>query len=382
MNRISKNLISFQIQNEYNMIDDKWLNRHYRTLVGLTVFSFLFELTVAAALFLGDSIEMIFTQYALKYIIAPIGANMVLVITATFVMRLSSIKQRTKVYFISLLSVGVCFIFYTVHIIFNSLYLIFFIPILFTVIYNDFLLTTATAVTSIGARIISELFIVWDPDKINILESRLGITNFIISTFILLLLYFITIVVIRFEKEKNAVIIKKEIDYRETQQKLIIDELTNVYNRTALRNAFQKITDDTSDDDYTFALIDLDNFKLFNDEFGHQFGDLCLAQFGHILKKHSPNGVLPFRYGGDEFCLLFKNFDMSQIMKTCKDIQHELKMSVIEKAENKPLTASIGLAQHKKGMSPTQLFRNADFALYRSKDKKDSIYVFGGFEGH
>jgi diguanylate cyclase len=376
VNRTNKNLIAFQIQNEYKMINDKWLKMHYQTLISIVILSFFFERITATSYYMGDFVEIAFTKYVYKYMLVPFIANIILVGIAFFVMRFSAFEQRTKVYFISSLSVGFCFVFYTVHSIFDTLYLIFFIPILLTVVYSDFILTSMIAVISIGARAISEFFIVWDPEKTNPLDTSLSFWDFIVSTFVLLLLYLISIVVIRFEKEKNAVIVQKEIGYRETQKKLIVDELTNIYNRTALRISFQEIVDDEFDSKYVFVLIDLDDFKLLNDTFGHQYGDYCLVQFGDILKKNCPKEATPFRYGGDEFCILFKNVEIDTIVKICKHIQRELKMNLADKSADKHVTASIGIAEHKKGMSPSQLFRKTDLALYRSKGIGNSIYVF------
>lgn len=376
MNRVNKNLISFQVQNEYKVMDDTWLKRHYRTMLVLIVLSFFIEIAITIVLFKSNSIQIGLEKYVYKYIFAPASANLLLIIIASFVMHSKGTSLRVKVYFISLLSVFACFVAYTAHGIFESLYVIFFVPILFTVIYSDFTLTTVTAFTSIASRLISDLLIVWDPDKANPLDGSMRLVDFIISTIALILLYFVSIVIIRFQKEKNEAIIKKEIAHHETQQRLIVDELTNVYNRIALRNAFQSVIDDASDNSYTFAMIDLDNFKWFNDTYGHQYGDQCLYTFGSILKENCPHGAIPFRYGGDEFCILFKNIDLEKIVEICKKVQSEIKEQFIDTAKEKALTASIGIAKHKRGMSPSQLFRKTDMALYRSKNWKDSIYIF------
>ncbi|NCU32397.1 MAG: GGDEF domain-containing protein, partial [Candidatus Moranbacteria bacterium] len=181
MNRVNKNLISFQIQNEYKVMDDAWLKRHYRTLVGLIILSFIVELIVTAALFKSGAIQIPLTKYIYKYILVPASVNLILIMLAFFVMYSKRMNQKMKVYSISLLSVFACFVAYTVHGIFESLYVIFFVPILFTVIYSDFMLTTMTAFASISSRLVSDLFIVWDPDKASPFDDNMRFVDFIIS---------------------------------------------------------------------------------------------------------------------------------------------------------------------------------------------------------
>lgn len=374
--QLNEHSIVVEIQNEYKKINNRWLQLHYKTFISLVVFAFLFEIIAAVTFYFSGNIEISLMRYVLKYILSPLIANSVFTVVGIWVIRFSNFTQKMKTYSISLLFVGVCFVFYTVHIIFASLYLVFFAPILLTIVYGDFILTTITASVSIIIKIITELFITWDPDKINPLSSSLEFTNFIISTFILLGLYCISIVVIHFEKEKNEASIKKEIEHYELKQKLIIDELTNIYNRTALRNAFEEISDDESDNFYIFAMIDLDDFKIINDSFGHQYGDRFLSEFGTILKNNCQINATPFRYGGDEFCILFKNTPMDKVLNICKNIQHDLKKNAGTISSSLQLTISIGIAHHKKGMPPKQLLRNTDVALYHSKVSKNSICVF------
>jgi diguanylate cyclase len=368
--------IIHEIKNEYKQINNRWLQLHYRTFIGLVLFAFLFEVTVAVAFYISGNIEISLAKYALKYVLFPLLINSCFVGIGIWVMHLSHFSQKTKVYFISLLFVGVCFIFYIVHIIFDSLYLIFFAPILLTVIYSNYMLTTITAFASISAKVVSQLFITWDPDKTNPLSGSLTLTDFIISTIVLLGLYFISMVVVRFEKEKNEASIKKEIAHQKVKEKLIIDELTDIYNRTALRKAFEDMLNNRSKASYIFVMIDLDNFKMVNDFLGHLYGDQLLRQLGSILKKNCPNHATPFRYGGDEFCILLKNATMDETLNICENIQCDLKKNPVNLSSDIQLTVSIGIARHEKEMSPTQLLQNTDRALYHSKTSKNSICIF------
>lgn len=373
------NPIITEIQNEYKKIDERWLMLHYRTFVLLVLFGFLIECIIGASWFTTGHVEISLSTYIFKYVALPLLINLSFVLCGLLVIRSSRMQQINKTYFISILYVGVCFVFYTAHIIFNSLYLIFTIPMLLTIVYSNYTLTTFTAIISIISKTISDLFVVWDPDKVNPLDSKFGLTNLFISAFIVCIFYVVCVVVIRFEKEKNAASIQKEIEYHQTQQKLMIDELTEVYNRKALRQSFQDMEEEAYDNTFVFVMIDIDNFKTLNDDYGHDTGDECLKEFANILIKNCTEDAMPFRFGGDEFCILFKNMPLENVVIICESIGRELKNSIISGA-SMPMTASFGIACYDNQMNAPQLLKHTDSALYRAKTMKDAICVYNGAE--
>ncbi|MGE4547931.1 MAG: GGDEF domain-containing protein [Intestinibacillus sp.] len=373
MNEISGNSIIDEIQNEYRRIDNNWLKLHYKTFIVLVLFGFLVEIVLGTAWYVMGYIAIPLPIYVLKYIVAPLFCNFCLIVVGTWAMYSLRLAQLARAYIISLLFVGICFVFFSVHSIFHSLYLIFALPMMVTVVYGNYTLTTITSGASIIAKVLSELFVEWDPDKFYPLASFVTLGDFIVSTCALCAFYIASISIIRFEKQKNSASIKKEI---ERQKKLLTDELTEVYNRTALQNAFQHMDTDTSDTAYAFAMIDLDNFKQINDTLGHAKGDQCLEEFGRILRKHCADAAradaVPFRFGGDEFCIIFQNKTAEQIMEICKGIQSDLRQCEMNDVCNL-LTASFGIAFRVEQMYSGRLLRNTDQALYRAKKTRDAI---------
>ncbi len=377
MRDISENKNIIEIQNEYRRIDNRWLQLHYHTFIGLVLFGFFVECVLGALFFTEGYVEIPLTKYITKYILSPLIANTSLILIGFWAMYSPRLHQNAKAYCISLLFVGVCFVVFSVHSIFHALYLIFAVPILLTVIYGNYTLTTFTAVLSMLAKTVSEVFVTWDPDKIHPFESGIGIVNFLISLCILFALYAVCIVVIRFIKDKNAASIQKELERCQIQRKLFTDELTQTYNRTALRKVFEDMENDESDSIYVLVMIDLDNFKTLNDTLGHDKGDECLKEFGRILLENCTGDSVPVRFGGDEFCILFKDTSLEKVMDTCIRIQDDLNDSPVNHPSI-PVTASVGISFYEKGMAASQLLKNTDDALYRSKTLKDSICVFDG----
>lgn len=74
---------------------------------------------------------------------------------------------------------------------------------------------------------------------------------------------------------------------------------------------------------YQLAMLDLDNFKQVNDTYGHQKGDRCLQVFGGVLREACGDSAKPFRFGGDEFCILFRGQEMGSAVETCRRIQKQ-----------------------------------------------------------
>ena len=377
MNGQSDTSVIAEIQKEFASIENRWLKLHYKTLIGLILFGFLLECVFGIILNTTGYVEISLDQYVLKYLLVPFLCNAVCIAAAIWAVHTPRLKQKARIYIISLLYVCICFVLFSVHVIFYAMYLIFAIPALLTVVYSDYRLTTITALGSIAAKVISELFVTWDPDKVYPLGDELGTANFAISLFILCIFYLVSMIVIRFEKQKNAAAMLKEFEHYQVQQRLVMDELTEVYNRKALRKAFQDMEEDVSGNTYTFVMADLDDFKLLNDTKGHPIGDQCLIEFAGILQKNCASGAVPFRFGGDEFCILLKNTAMGGVIMMCKSIQQDLKNSEAV-ASGTPVTVSFGIALYVKPMTPTQLLQNTDTALYRSKTSKDSICVYDG----
>ena len=167
---------------------------------------------------------------------------------------------------------------------------------------------------------------------------------------------------------------QREIERCKMQQELITDSLTKIHNRVALRDAFSDMEKDASGCSYYFAMLDLDNFKMLNDTFGHEKGDQCLAEAGRILKSFCVEDATPYRFGGDEFCILFKNKEEEAVLLTLENIQEELRKNLRNKF-GVPVTVSIGVAKYTNNMTATQLLQKADMKMYQAKRKKDIIAI-------
>lgn len=156
------------------------------------------------------------------------------------------------------------------------------------------------------------------------------------------------------------------------QKKRRIDPLTGVYNRSYLRE-LEKTLDLKK---IAVAMVDIDHFKKINDTYGHDYGDLALKNVAKQLMLYTRNYDLVIRYGGEEFLVIFRNYDgfrnkkyVKNIIRVAKRIQKKISANPVrvEELEIK-LTVSIGLDPFTyKRKSLYESITMADKALYMAK---------------
>ena len=167
---------------------------------------------------------------------------------------------------------------------------------------------------------------------------------------------------------------------QETWRMAYIDELTGLPGRRALREKFQKISGS-----YTVAMLDVDHFKKFNDTFGHDAGDAVLRMIASKMTRITGGG-LPYRYGGEEFSIVFTGKGSRESVRHLEALREEIanKPFIIRRVgrrandnrtapvENNSVkvTVSIGFADSVgKESTPWDILKRADQALYRAKGK-------------
>ena len=145
------------------------------------------------------------------------------------------------------------------------------------------------------------------------------------------------------------------------------DELTGLYNRRYFNN-FLKLAISTLGDTgkLHIAMLDIDDFKVVNDKYGHPFGDTVLQRFAKILKKTESEGTTACRYGGEEFLLLIPKKDKAEALHIVEKII-EATWAQIQIGENGFVTASAGFITCAENMSYDELLQEVDKRLYAAK---------------
>jgi diguanylate cyclase (GGDEF)-like protein/putative nucleotidyltransferase with HDIG domain len=156
--------------------------------------------------------------------------------------------------------------------------------------------------------------------------------------------------------------------YARAEQRSRIDELTGLFNR---RHFEERIKEEISrhsryGDVFSVFLLDLDNFKTYNDIYGHPAGDILLNQIGKIIKGSVRSADQAFRYGGDEFAVILPQTAINDAYVVAERVREQIARGMEEKEI--AVTCSIGLASYPSdGVISGELVTVADTALYYAK---------------
>lgn len=156
----------------------------------------------------------------------------------------------------------------------------------------------------------------------------------------------------------------------------VTDALTGLYNRTGLASSFQRDIERALryNRPLSVILLDLDHFKLVNDNFGHLTGDKVLIEFAGLIQKTVRQADAIYRWGGEEFLIICHETSPEQV--------HQLAERILEKVRNysfptgKPMSVSAGIATLCADDTMETLTRRADEMLYRAKETgRDRICI-------
>lgn len=162
-----------------------------------------------------------------------------------------------------------------------------------------------------------------------------------------------------------------------------LDELTGLPSRRSLKYELMKLSGK-----YTIAMLDIDFFKKFNDTYGHDVGDQVLKMVAGCIKDVSGSGK-PFRYGGEEFTVVFPNRTLKEALPFLEELRETVsKKGFVQRSADRPknkpkngrgksgtgkqlfVTISIGAAEkNDRNRLPDEVIKAADKALYRAKKK-------------
>jgi len=162
---------------------------------------------------------------------------------------------------------------------------------------------------------------------------------------------------------------KEKLSERNAQLQEIAtkDMLTGVNNRRSVIEQFEIIWEEcnTNNRPMSVIMLDVDRFKLLNDNFGHAVGDRVLREVADVLKRGISGQGVVARYGGEEFCCILSGFDSTQATEVAESVR-----KMIEKELELPyrVTASFGVSSRKFGAGSYQeMLEQADQALYAAK---------------
>jgi diguanylate cyclase (GGDEF)-like protein len=163
------------------------------------------------------------------------------------------------------------------------------------------------------------------------------------------------------------------------------DPVTNLYNRRYMEESLGRELYRVARRNMPLAviLLDIDRFKTFNDQYGHQSGDEVLRSLAEFLSTHIRGEDIACRYGGEEFALILPEASLDVARQRAEQLREGVKALVVKGQGGQvlpPITLSLGISAYPvHAETPQALLRAADVALYRAKrDGRDRAVAYGG----
>lgn len=179
----------------------------------------------------------------------------------------------------------------------------------------------------------------------------------------------------RVKKELQVQSLIQELESSKERLKLLAstDSLTNLYNRRYFSKISEHILDlaKREQEEISLIMMDIDNFKLVNDTYGHQVGDDVLIALSQKLRESQRKSDIVRRYGGEEFVVLLPNTNLDGAIVVAEKIREEIENIKVHTLEDKyvQFTVSLGVSmvKMKEERNLEVVLKRADDALYEAK---------------
>ncbi|WP_169719656.1 GGDEF domain-containing protein [Psychromonas aquimarina] len=165
--------------------------------------------------------------------------------------------------------------------------------------------------------------------------------------------------------------------YLQVESLAVTDPLTRAFNRRKIEEVIQHEIDRNSRDRRSLHILlaDIDNFKYFNDTYGHDIGDKGLIHVTDILHKNTRKCDTVGRWGGEEFIIVLPNTSLKNAVAAADKLVKSVNLKKLDVGdETVNISISIGVAEYTETSSYESVIRNADTALYTAKDNGRNRY--------
>lgn len=176
------------------------------------------------------------------------------------------------------------------------------------------------------------------------------------------------------ELDKSSQVMQElQRDLEAVRKEAMTDGLTALSNRKAFDVAIKRVAEESAENGATFSLLmlDIDYFKSFNDNFGHQIGDQVLRLVARTLTDGVKGRDIAARYGGEEFAIILPDTPLDAGVHVANALRRAVAIKdVINRNTSEKLgriTMSVGVAEYKPGENTSDLIERADAALYTAK---------------
>ena len=192
-------------------------------------------------------------------------------------------------------------------------------------------------------------------------------------------LFYLKRAVLTMAQELEALITQLKSEKDKLEELAYTDPLTGLSNRRFFLEEMKRVIETARRyrEPLSIMMLDVDNFKRINDEYGHDVGDMILKQLAEVIRKNTRSSDIAARFGGEEFIVALPKTDERGALMVAERIRQEFKKSKVQ-VDGKEIgtTVSIGIASFEEGYDLDRLIKEADEALYEAKRTgKDKVVI-------
>ncbi len=178
-------------------------------------------------------------------------------------------------------------------------------------------------------------------------------------------------------KDLGDVKIIEDSEYIQTERLAVTDGLTNLFNHRFFHDTVEKLV--RKKKQFTVFLFDIDDFKKYNDKYGHIAGDIALREFGLIINNTIRKLDLGFRYGGEEFAVIFSNTGKDNAPVCAERIRTQINSKIFPNDVHLSISGGIAFFPE-EASSRKHVIKHvidlADKRLYKAKDAGKNRIIF------
>lgn len=314
-------------------------------------------------------------NYILLRIVTPTFLDFFTLIMAIIFCKSKRPKAETKNMMVSLCFFIICSVLSIFHNYFHILLISHAIAFFVCTIFGDTKILKRLAFISLFFYPISVITFWFDPDTGS---SVYKILTIICATCFGFFSYIYSNALVISRSRQLAYIHQSYQTQTELIEELKIEPLTRLYNRVALDCAIKRLICNQKENNTTpfLVMLDLDYFKKINDKYGHTAGDKVLIRLAQVIKENMGGTRQAFRYGGEEFVLLFEDSMQAPVLHLVEGIRSAFENERFEFAPDLSFTLSAGIAEYKDDYNEQSWLEVADQAMYFSKNHgRNQIHI-------
>ena len=352
-----------------------WNDRIMRSSLWIAILVFIIEVLIAISYELTGNIEDILT-YGFSNVIIPTIINSVILAIGYLIERSKKLSSNLSRDFPMITMTAICFVVAFFHFEVASAPYIFILPVL---------LSSGLGESKYTLRIYIVEFVLLLGIIFYKMFSLGTITiemDFIIHSFsaivLLAVTFFVANALIDREKKKIDEIRLMQISKQALEEKLIYDSLTHIFNPGGFYNILEREISNSIKYNSSLSLVvmDIDDFKLINDTYGHEKGNIILSKFAYELKLLVDGKGYACRFGGDEFTLILPQMNAQQTYEMAKLFFENLKMYRFPEINGNTITLSVAVGEYQGECNTHDFFEKVDRAMYLIKNNgKNNVTI-------